>query len=143
MTESFLFGKIISTLFPGRSLEVAMSAIIRKIACAGLVLVPLLVVIGSRGLSLAQQRLPPAISPAPRGADNEPAPSKGPSRNLKMMKESFEQTQKDTAELYDLATQLKEEVEKADENTLSLTVMKKAEAVEKLAGKIKNRMKNM
>jgi hypothetical protein len=121
-----------------------MSSSIRKIAGAAILLVPLLVFLGGRGTSLAQQRLPPAVmSPGPRGSDDAPAPSKGPSRNIKMMKESFEQTQKDTAQLYDLATQLKEEVEKADENTLSLTVMKKAEAVEKLAGKIKNRMKNM
>lgn len=118
-----------------------MSVIVRRIACAGVLLMPLLVFMGDRSVTLAQQRLPP-ISAPPRG-DDEPPPSKGPSRNIKMMKESFEQTQKDTAELYDLATQLKEEVEKADENTLSLTVMKKAEAVEKLAGKIKNRMKNM
>ena len=118
-----------------------MTAVIRKIACVGVILIPLLL---SGDRSLAQQRAPLPVPPAPRGADDEPAPpSKGPSRNIKMMKESFEQTQKDTAELYDLATQLKEEVEKADENTLSLTVMKKAEEVEKLAGKIKNRMKNM
>ena len=92
---------------------------------------------------VAQQRRLPPIAPSPRAADDNGAPPNGPSRNLKMMKESFEQTQKDTAQLYDLATQLKDEVDKADENTLSLTVMKKAETIEKLAEKIKNRMKNL
>ena len=101
---------------------------------------------GMESGGVAQRRLPP-IAPSPRVTDdhNPPYnfPPSGPSRNLKMMKESFEQTKKDTAELYDLATQLKDEVEKADENTLSITVMKKAETIEKLAEKVKNRMKNL
>jgi hypothetical protein len=112
---------------------------IRKIVCVGLLLIPLTALLASPGF--AQRSTLPPISAPPR-ADEGPPPN-GPSRNIKMMKESFEQTQKDTAELYDLATQLKEEVQKADENTLSLTVMKKAEAIEKLAEKIKNRMKNL
>jgi len=102
---------------------------------------------GMAGDGIAQQRTLPRIPPSPRTADDHSdttgMPPNGPSRMLKMMKESFEQTQKDTEELYDLATQLKEEVEKADENTLSITVMKKAETIEKLAEKIKNRMKNL
>ena len=114
---------------------------IRKTVGVGLLLIPLLVLLGDRSLA---QRMPPIISSSPQSSSSDQdMPPKGPSRKLKMMKESFEQTQKDTAELYDLATQLKEEVEKADENTLSLDVIKKAEAVEKLAEKIKNRMKNL
>jgi hypothetical protein len=45
--------------------------------------------------------------------------------------------------LYDLATELKHEMEKANEDVLSITVMRKAEEIEKLAEKIKNRMKNL
>jgi len=102
---------------------------------------------GMENGGVAQQRSLPRVGPSPRTADdNNPPynlPPSGPSRNLKMMKESFEQTEKDTIELYDLAAELKEEVEKADENTLSITVIKKAETIEKLAEKIKNRMKNL
>jgi hypothetical protein len=91
--------------------------------------------------ALAQQRPQPSVPSEPRATDN--APPFGPSRNLKLIKESFEQTQKDTQQLYALATELKQEMENANEDVLSLNVMKKAEAIEKLAEKIKNRMKNL
>ena len=101
---------------------------------------------GVAASGVAQRRQNPFPQPNPRtGDDTGPysLPPKGPSRQLKMMKESFEQTKKDTSELYDLATQLKDEVDKADENTLSIGVVNKAESIEKLAEKIKNRMKNL
>jgi isoleucyl-tRNA synthetase len=47
----------------------------------------------------------------------------------------------DTQKLYQLATELKSAVDKSNENTLSLDVVKKAEEVEKLAKKIKDKMK--
>ena len=49
--------------------------------------------------------------------------------------------QADTERLLTLATQLKEEVEKTDKNTLSLEVIKKADEIEKLAKSVKDRMK--
>ncbi len=80
----------------------------------------------------------------PKDADSrEPLPNTGPSRRLKLQKESFEQTQKDTAQLYDLTSQLKKDMDNTNEDVLSITVMKKAEEIEKLAEKIKNRMKNL
>ena len=89
----------------------------------------------------AQQRQTP-LPPSPRTPETA-VPPRGPSLSRKMLKESFEQLQKDVAQLYDLTAELKEETEKTDEDVLSLTVMKKAEAIEKLAEKIKNRMKNL
>ncbi len=47
----------------------------------------------------------------------------------------------DTEKLLSLASQLKEEVDKSDKNTLSITVIKKAEEIEKLAKSVKERMK--
>lgn len=47
----------------------------------------------------------------------------------------------DTEKLYQLATELKAAVEKSNEHVLSLDVLKKAEEVEKLAKKIKDKMK--
>lgn len=47
----------------------------------------------------------------------------------------------DTQKLFQLASELKSAVEKTDENTLSLDVVKKAEEVEKLAKKVKDKMK--
>jgi hypothetical protein len=90
-------------------------------------------------LSVAQLRRDPFGSPRPEAGP----PPLGPSRTLKMRKESFEQTQKDTEELYQLAAELKAEMENTTEDVLSVTVMKKAETIEKLAEKIKNRMKNL
>ena len=110
----------------------------RKLCYGSLLL--LLFLAGVEAGGWAQRRQGPS-PPPPEPADNNPPNST--SRRLKMMKESFEQTQKDTAHLYDLAAELKQEMENANEDVLSLMVMKKAETIEKLAEKIKNRMKNL
>lgn len=49
--------------------------------------------------------------------------------------------QRDTDKLLELATQLKENVDKSSENTLSMDVIKKAEEIEKLAHSVKEKMK--
>jgi len=48
---------------------------------------------------------------------------------------------RDTDKLLDLATELKQYVDKTNENTLSLDVVKKAEEIEKLAKSVKEKMK--
>jgi len=52
-----------------------------------------------------------------------------------------EELKKDTEKLLELATELKQSVDKADENTLSLEVIKKADQIEKLAKSVKEKMK--
>jgi hypothetical protein len=47
----------------------------------------------------------------------------------------------DTSKLLELATQLKDEVDKTSKDTLSLNVIKKAESIEKLAHGVKEKMK--
>ena len=49
--------------------------------------------------------------------------------------------QKDTDRLLQLATELKEYVDKSNEHTLSMDVIKKAEEIEKLAKSVKGKMK--
>jgi hypothetical protein len=49
--------------------------------------------------------------------------------------------QKDTEKLLELATELKQAVDKSNENMLSLDVIKKAEQIEKLAKQVKDKMK--
>jgi hypothetical protein len=49
--------------------------------------------------------------------------------------------QKDTDRLLQLATELKEYVDRTNEHTLSLDVIKKAEEIEKLAKSVKGKMK--
>jgi len=51
------------------------------------------------------------------------------------------QLKRDTEHLYKLATELKEYVDKTNENTLSVEVVKKAEEIEKLARSVKDKMK--
>ncbi|MGA8202753.1 MAG: hypothetical protein WB814_21975, partial [Candidatus Sulfotelmatobacter sp.] len=47
----------------------------------------------------------------------------------------------DTDKLLKLATELKASVDKSNENTLSIDVLKKAEEIEKLAHSVKDKMK--
>ena len=62
-----------------------------------------------------------------------------------MEKKANEQRQaelkRDTAKLLQLSTELKDYVDKTNENVLSLDVVKKAEEIEKLAHSVKVKMK--
>jgi|GEM_PF-3807087 len=55
-------------------------------------------------------------------------------------KERFESLKKDTEKLLTLANELKQNVDKANENMLSLDVIKKTEEIEKLAKKVHDKM---
>lgn len=57
-------------------------------------------------------------------------------------KDRQESLKKDTAQLYKLATELKDSVDKTDENMLSLQVVRKTEEIEKLARDIRKKMKD-
>jgi len=63
----------------------------------------------------------------------------------RMMKEANKKRQQDirdeTDKLFQLATELKAAVDKSNENVLSLDVVRKADEVEKLAKKVKEKMK--
>ncbi len=48
---------------------------------------------------------------------------------------------RDTEKLLKMATELKDYVDKTNENTLSVEVVKKAEEIEKLAHSVKDKMK--
>lgn len=57
-------------------------------------------------------------------------------------KDRQESLKKDTAQLYKLATELKDSVDKTDQNVLSLQVVRKTEEIEKLARDIRKKMKD-
>jgi len=63
----------------------------------------------------------------------------------KMLREQNKQRQQEikeeTEKLFQLATELKAAVDKSNENVLSMDVVRKAEEVEKLAKKVKEKMK--
>jgi hypothetical protein len=52
-----------------------------------------------------------------------------------------EEIKKDTEKLLELSTELKQYVDKTNENMLSMTVIKKADEIEKLAKSVKEKMK--
>lgn len=81
-------------------------------------------------------RIPPVIS-------GETTPPPPPSISRKMLRASFEQLQKEVAELAELAAALKEEINQANEDVMPLSSVKKAEEIEKLAKKIQGRIKNL
>ena len=57
-------------------------------------------------------------------------------------KERQEKLKQDTDKLYQLATELKDAVDKTTENTLSVEVIKKADEIEKLAKEVSMKMRN-
>jgi hypothetical protein len=59
----------------------------------------------------------------------------------KAAKERVAALKNDTDKLLKLSVELKSEVDKSDENVLSLDVIKKAEEIEKLARSVKDKMK--
>ena len=58
-----------------------------------------------------------------------------------MNKDRVKQIQQDTNKLLDLATELKKSVDAAGDNTLSLEVVRKTDEIEKLAKKVRDKMK--
>lgn len=62
-------------------------------------------------------------------------------REKAMNKERQESLKKDTDKLLQLANELKQAVDKSDENMLSLDVMKKADEIQKLAKQVREKMK--
>ena len=58
-----------------------------------------------------------------------------------MNKERAERIKRDTDKLLELATQLKQYVDKTNENVMSVEVIQKADEVEKLAKSIREKMK--
>jgi hypothetical protein len=76
-------------------------------------------------------------------ASNNPNSANLPAAtNKALLEERQKSIKRDVQKLYDLAEQLKTEVEKTDSTTvLSLAMLKKAEEIEKLAKQIKDRAK--
>ncbi len=62
-------------------------------------------------------------------------------RDKVLAHQRYLEMQRDTEKLFELAGQLKKEVDAAGQDTLSLDVIKKAESIEKLAKSVKQRMK--
>jgi hypothetical protein len=83
----------------------------------------------------------PRRQPDPNAPDDSPIPP-GKNPTKAMLEQNQKDIKKSIEKLYDLASDLKAEVEKTDATTvLSLAMVRKAEEIEKLARQIKDRAK--
>jgi len=60
-----------------------------------------------------------------------------------MLRASFEELQKEVAQLAEMTDALQEEINQSNEDVFPLSAVKKAEDIEKLAKKIQGRIKNL
>jgi len=80
-------------------------------------------------------------NPFPREEDDPIRKDMEKRRQKALNKERHAGLKRDTEKLLALATELKTEVDKADENMLSLEVLKKTEQIEKLAKSVREKMR--
>jgi hypothetical protein len=104
------------------------------LVCASLTIAPSWAQNASFPHGVRQGHAPGASAPTP--ADNEMQRRAAKQRN----QERFAKIKKDTDQLLDLATQLKKSVDDANDQTLSLEVIRKAEQIEKLAKQVRQKM---
>ena len=78
----------------------------------------------------------------PRRAESQQEREMEDRRQKELNKQRQDDIRKDTEKLFQLATELKEAVDKTNEHVLSLDVVKKAEEVEKLAKRVKEKMRD-
>jgi len=86
-------------------------------------------------------RLNPNPGPNPDDREDEIRAKIEKDMAKKANRERWTQLHRDTDNLLKLATELKQYVDKSNENTLSLDVVRKAEEIEKLAHSVKEKMK--
>jgi hypothetical protein len=90
------------------------------------------------------QNFPPKRPPIP-GQEPSPENDNLIRQEKEMAKKANQERQaqlkRDTDKLFQLSTELKQYVDKTNENVLSLDVLKKADEIEKLAHSVKTRMK--
>lgn len=90
--------------------------------------------------SASQGQMP--SGPVTSGDHENPIEAQAARQRLKLMDEQRQkQLIEDTNKLVSLANELKEEVDKSTKDTLSLSVIRKAEQIEKLAKSVKEKMK--
>jgi hypothetical protein len=100
--------------------------------------------VGFCGLGNSQDAasgVPPNQNPAAPAQDNSQNKTTKASRQELQSQQRKDQLTADTAKLLELANELKAEMDKSTKDTLSITVLKKADQVEKLAHKVRDEMK--
>ncbi len=91
--------------------------------------------------SFCQQPVPPPLHQEQPGPPDEIREKLEKEMAKRANKERQEGIKRDTDNLLKIATELKQYVDKSNENTLSVEVIRKAEEIEKLAHSVKEKMK--
>ena len=107
---------------------------------AMLVLAVMAAIAGLRARTIFAGSSMPQFGP-PRGERSQQEREMEDRRQKELNKKRQEEIREDTQKLFQLATELKDAVDKSNEHELSLLVVKKAEEVEKLAKRVKEKMK--
>jgi hypothetical protein len=111
----------------------------RRTFLGGLLTAGLATRIAGQSLQGQNPKLPQDQKTSPDATPENPL---APSAEKRMLEENEKDIKKKVEKLYDLATELKAEVDKTDSSkVLSLNLVRKAEEIEKLARDIKNRSK--
>jgi hypothetical protein len=108
--------------------------------CVRLLGVATLVLLFSMEPAWAQRRPNPTTVPDVN-AEITPDPETQKESQRLRQKKRFEDMKRDSQKLLDLATELKQYVDKSGEHELSLNVVRKAEEIEKLARQVKTNMR--
>ena len=124
-----------------------LGLIMRKTSAYVLSLALLILALNARS-AMAQALDPAQVPDASTSGSQRQREAEDPwtqQQRREMLKKQNSQRQqdikKDTDQLLELATELKEYVDKTNENIISLDVIKKAEQIEKLAHAVKDKMK--
>jgi hypothetical protein len=129
---SLVKGSLSATMMP-------MTRWLRRSATVGVYMACLA---GSAGV--AQQDSGAAKSPAAKNQDTKNPDTKASAAKAPLTPEEKKQEElrADTEKLYQLTQELKAEVAKSNKDTLSVSVIKKAQEIERLAKSIKERTRN-
>ena len=93
-------------------------------------------------LGYAQNQQPQRTVPLPANPDEDVKLPNGKSQKDAIAKENHEQAMKDVNELISIAEQLRDELQKSGEHVVSVSSVKKTEDIERLARKIRGRLKS-
>jgi hypothetical protein len=101
---------------------------------------PLLLLPLAVGLLFSQIDMPPHHHKQPEDGADAKLPN-GKSQQEEILKADYQKTLQDASDLVRLAEQLQDDLIKEDRHVLSIASLKKAEDIEKLARKIRTRLK--
>lgn len=92
-------------------------------------------------LTSLHAQLPPDVANPPRRDDTPVRLPNGKLQSEEILKDDYKKNLKDAQDLIDLAESLKMGLEKGEQHVLSLGDIKKTEEIEKLAKRIRSRMR--